>query len=104
MGGTNSSDTNGQKDLYAYQDPTQVQGTVIGVVVYTQMAMASSGSRTVKIRFRDDGGTEGDGSTFAVASTTYQEFVDPLSENPATAAAWDISDLNGGQFGIEVVS
>jgi len=104
VGGTNSSDTNGQKDLYAYSDLTQINGTIIGVAVYTQLAMASSGSRQVKLRFRDDGGAEGDGTTHTVVLTTFVEKIDMLNLNPATAAAWDVTDINGGEFGVEVVS
>lgn len=103
-GGTNSSDTVGQKDLYAYTDLVQIQGNILAVQVDTQMAMASAGSRTVKLRFRDDGGTEADGDTFAVASTVFDGFSDVMDVNPQSLAAWDVADINGGQFGVEVVS
>jgi len=103
-GGTNSSDTVGQKDLYGYTDLTQIQGNILAVQVDTQMAMASAGSRTVKLRFRDDGGVEADGDTFTVSSTVYDGFSDVLDVNPQSLAAWDVADINGGQFGVEVVS
>lgn len=102
-GGTNSSDTSGQKDLYNFQDPTQILGTIHFVQLGTQMAMAAAGSRNVKTKFRDNGGTEADIATKSVASTAYDEFVDVMDVNPQSAVAWDVSDLTGGQFGVEVV-
>lgn len=103
-GGFNESDTVGQKDLYAFQDLINIQGNIFGVQVGTQLAMAAAGSRTVKLRFRDDGGTEADGDTFTVSSTTYDEFVDLMDVNPQSGVAWDVADINGGQFGVEVVT
>jgi len=102
-GGTNSSDTSGQKDLYNFADLTQILGTIHFVQLGTQMAMAAAGSRSVKTRFRDDGGTEADIATKSVASTAYDEFVDVMNVNPQSAAAWDVNDIQGGQFGVEVV-
>lgn len=102
-GGTNSSNTSGQKDTYAFQDLTQVLGTIHFVQLGTQMAMAATGSRDVKTKFRDNGGTEADIATKSVASTAYDEFVDVMTVNPQSAAAWDITDIQGGEFGVEVV-
>ena len=102
-GGTNSSDTVGQKDTYAFADLTQILGTIHFVQLGTQMAMASAGSRSVKTRFRDNGGTEADIATKSVASTAYDEFVDVMDVNPQSTAAWDVTDIQGGEFGVEVV-
>jgi len=103
-GGFNGSDTNGQKDLYALSDLVQIQGNILGVFLETQMAMAASGSRQVKTKYRDDGGSEADGATHSVAATVYDTFIDTFDQNPATATPWDVADINGGQFGVEVVS
>lgn len=102
-GGTNSSDTSGQKDLYTYTDLSNVQGAILFVQVDTQMAMAAAGSRDVKSKYRDDGGTEADIATHSVSSTLYDSFNAVLDENPATSTSWDVTDLNDGQFGVEVV-
>lgn len=103
-GGFNSSDTNTQKDLYAYSDLTQIQGNILGVQLDTQMAMAAAGSRTVTTRFRDDSTTEADIAAHAVSSTVYQSFADVMDVNPQSTTAWDVSDVNGGQFGVVVTS
>src|SRR6185436_10261763 len=102
-GGFNSSDTSGQKDTYAFQDLTQILGTIHFVQLGTQLAMAAAGSRSIKTKFRDNGGTEADIATKSVASTAYDEFVDVMDLNPQSAAAWDVTDIQGGEFEVEVV-
>jgi hypothetical protein len=102
-GGTNSSDTSGQKDTYAYEDLTQVLGAIHFIQLGTQLAMAAAGSRDVKTRFRDNGGSEADIATHTVALTAYDEFVDIMDLNPQSAAAWDVSDIQGGEFGVVIV-
>jgi carbamoylphosphate synthase small subunit len=89
--------------LYAFQDLTEINGSIAFIQVGVQLAMAATGSRNVKIKYRDDGGTEADVSTVTVASTAYDEFYAVMDQNPAVPADWDITDINGGQFGVEVV-
>lgn len=101
-GGTNSSDTSGQKDLYALTDLVHIDGDIAFVQIGVQLAMAAAGSRNVKLKYRDDGGTDTDAATVTVASTTYDEFPTVLGRNPVTAARWDVSDIDGGQLGVEV--
>jgi hypothetical protein len=103
-GGTNGSDTNGQKDLYAFEDLTQIQGNIHFVQLGTQLGMAATGSRTVKTVYRDPDTTEADGDSHVVDQTVFDEFPEVLDQNPASAAAWDVDDINNGQFGVEVVS
>jgi hypothetical protein len=101
-GGTNSSDTATQKDTYAFQDLTQILGAIHFVQLGTQLAMAAAGSRSVKTKFRDNGGSEVDIATKVVALTAYDEFVDVMDVNPQSAAAWDVTDIQGGEFGVEI--
>lgn len=103
-GGYVSSDTNGQKDTYEFEDLTQISGTIHAVMLSTQLAMASAGTRTVKTKYRDPDTTEADGTSHVVDSTTYDGFTEVLDDNPASAAAWDVNDIDNGEFGIEVVS
>jgi hypothetical protein len=103
-GGTNGSDTNGQQDLYAFEDLTQITGTIHAVQLGVQLGMAAAGTRTVKTTYRDPDTTEADGDSHVVDSTTFDEFTEVFDDNPASAAAWDVADIDGGQFGIEVVS
>ena len=101
-GGFNSSDTASQIDLYAFSDLTQIDGAIIGVQLDTQLAMASAGSRTVDTKYRDPDTTVVDIASKAVTSTSYDSFHDVMSVNPNGGAAWDVADVNGGQFGVEI--
>ena len=101
-GGFNSSDTAAQIDLYAFSDLTQIDGAIIGVQLDTQLAMASAGSRTVDTKYRDPDTTVVDIASKAVTSTSYDSFHDVMSLNPRDSLAWDVADVNGGQFGVEI--
>jgi hypothetical protein len=103
-GGINHSDTNAQKDLYNYADLANITGTIHAVQVGTQLAMNASGTRTVKTKYRDPDTTEADGASHVVDSTAYDEFTEVFDDNPASAVAWDVTDIDDGQFGVEVVS
>lgn len=103
-GGFNSSDTVGQQDLYAFTDLTQIDGTILWVQLDTQLAMAATGSRNVKTKFRDPDTTVVDIATHAVTQTVYASVADVMSVNPNTSAAWDVTEVNGGQFGVEIGS
>jgi hypothetical protein len=100
----NSGDTLGEKDLYALGDLTQITGDVHGVQVGVQLALDTAGTRDVDVRFRDQTTSEAVIDTHTVASTTYDEFTTILDENPVTTNPWSISDIDNGQFGVEVAS
>jgi len=102
--GFNSSDTVAQRDLYAYGDLTQIDGTILWVQLDTQLAMATTGSRNVKTKYRDPDTTVVDIATKAVTLTVYASFADVMSANPNGATAWDATDVNGGQFGVEIAT
>ena len=103
-GGYIGSDTNTHKDLFAFTDLTQITGTIHAVQLGVQMAMGATGTRTVKTKYRDPDTTEADGTSHVVDSTNYDEFTEVFDNNPASAAAWDVTDIDGGEFGVEVVS
>lgn len=103
-GGTVGSDTNGQIDLYAMQDLQQITGAIAAVQVGVQLGMAAAGTRTVRNKYRDPDTTVANGDSHVVDSTTFDEFTQVFQLNPASAAAWDVADIDDGQFGLEVVS
>lgn len=102
-GGTISSDTNGDLDLFTMSDLQQITGTVSFVHIGVQAAMAAAGLRTLRFKY-SDGATVADGPSFVVNAVSYDEFTAILDTNPVTSAAWDVSGIDGGQFGVEVVS
>lgn len=99
-----NSDTNGQKDLFDFQDLVSVNGNIYGLMLMSQLAMNAAGSRTLKHVYRDIANVEYNPANFVVSSTTYTEFQDIMEVNPNTAVAWTESDINNAQFGVEVVS
>lgn len=101
-GGFNESDTVGQRDLYAFGDLTQIDGTILWVQLDTQLAMATTGSRNVLTKYRDPDTTVVDIDSKPVTQTVYSSFRDVMSVNPNSLAAWDAADVNGGQFGVEI--
>lgn len=103
-GGINHSDTNTDLDLYAYEDLAQITGTIHAVQLGTQLAMNAAGTRVVKTKYRDPDTTVVDGASHTVDSTGYDEFTEVFDLNPNSAAAWDVTDIDGGEFGVEVVS
>lgn len=98
------SDTNGQLDQFDFEDLTQITGTIHAVQLGIQMGMAAAGTRTVKSVYRDPDTTEADGASHVVDSTTFDEFTQVFDLNPASGLAWDVADIDDGEFGIEVVS
>lgn len=98
------SDTNGHNELFGFADVTSVNGNIYGVMVCSQMAMNAAGSRVLHHVFRDVANVEFDLPDFTVNSTAYSEFQDIMEVNPISTIAWTESDINNGQFGVEVVS
>lgn len=103
-GGTIDSDTNTDIDLYAMTDLQEITGNIDFVFLGVQAAMSAAGSRTLRFKFRDPDTTVANGDSFVVDSTVFDEFIQVWDDNPASAAAWDVADIDGGQFGVEVVS
>jgi hypothetical protein len=102
-GGFNGSGTVGQQDLYAFSDVSpDIQGNILWVQLDTQLAMAAAGSRNVDTRYRDPSGSVVDIATHAVANTVYTSVADVMSVNPFDGLAWDVADVDGGQFGVEL--
>lgn len=99
-------DTAGQGDLYEFEDPGAITGAIKGIALINFAALDSAGSRVVRNIFKTDGGgTEYDlPGSFTVAGLDAAGFVLIQEENPDTSAAWTESELQNGQFGLEVVS
>lgn len=98
------SDTNGQREIFGFPSLVQTQGQIYGVMVNNQVAMNAAGSRVLKHKHRHTDATLSDGGNFTVNSTTYGGFYKMWLLNPATGLAWTNADVDGGQFGVEVVS
>lgn len=83
-----------------------LEGDVDAVFLSLTAKMDSSGTRTIAPRLRKTTGTpaEVDGSSIVLNSTTYQTFLELFIDDPNTGVDWVLSDLNGVQIGVHLVS
>lgn len=97
-----SSATPGDVDTYAYGNLATGAGVVFAVQHLLSIRKDDAGARTARPLSRV-GGTDYPGVTRAVFDT-YTYDVQIEEENPDTAAPWTIADVNGAEFGVELVS
>jgi len=76
--------------------------SVFGLSVETTAAMEASGSRDLRAVFKDGTAATAEGTSFTVTDTPWLTFVQIWETNPATAAAWSVSTVDAGQFGVKV--
>lgn len=97
----NGDSTSGHRDTYAMADLIAGTGTVFAV--QQVMAAFKSGAGTASLKgAQKSGATVSYGATrsLGTSSASYQ---DVFETNPATAASWTGSDVNGLEAGAEVV-
>ncbi len=100
-----SSDTNAHQDFYAYENlPATGLGTIFAIRIVTDAAMVSVGSRVLKPKFRAASTSEGDGDDFTVDGTTLLGHPIIMEQDPVALGAWTKTEIDGGEFGVEVVS
>jgi hypothetical protein len=92
-------DTTGDKDIWQYENLSQIDSDVHGVQVWT-CAAATSGSYTAKT-VADDGTTENADTGLTVSATTYDGLFRLLDQTPS-AGSWSVTIINGSSFGVEV--
>lgn len=101
-----TSDTVGHDDLYTFADSalTDSNSTIHAVMVQSSAGMEASGTRDLRHRHRDSGGSEDVGATFSVVGTAFDHYFDVFETNPALDVAWSNTNLNASEFGVEVVA
>jgi hypothetical protein len=101
----NHSDTNGQEDYYQFEDlPSTGIGTIFAVKLSASLAMAGTGSRTIQYRAYQSATEYDVGSPVAVSGQSIVELPVISAINPDTSSLWTKSDLDAGEFGVEVNS
>jgi hypothetical protein len=98
----NYTSTTGNKDTYAYADLATTAGIVYGVQQLIYARKDDAGTRTIAPVARS-GGTDYDGSTVSLLDT-YTYFRSVRDVNPNTSSGWTISEVNGAEFGVKLVS
>lgn len=100
------SDTTGQISLADFQNLSfLLDGTYHFVAVNVLGRMESSGTRTIKpvFRHKDTGSPSNfEGGDFVVLDTNFTQFDEYYQTNPVTALAWDLADINLGQWGVKL--
>lgn len=95
----NGSATNDQYDTYAMADLTTASGTVFGVNILEFVAKSDAGAKGGAIVVRS-GGTDYEQTDEALA-TGYAYINKVLETDPATSAAWTISNVNAMEVGFK---
>lgn len=93
--------TSGNKDLYTFGDLVRTTGSVKGVMALPIMVKSDSGAKQAKSITRLSGTNySGSAQTLTTTDVPYPEV---WEVNPATSSDWTISEVNGAEFGVEVV-
>jgi hypothetical protein len=96
----NQSSTAAQKDKFTMSD---VPSGTIHAVQHVLMARQDAGAQRVIRPITRIGGTDYNGTSFNTAAS-YVFHLDPTSTSPATSTAWTDTEINGAEFGYELVS
>lgn len=100
-----SSDTNGNKDFYDFGNLGFITGSIHCVMACIGSRMETgAGTRTIRAKFRDTGTNEGGFGNRTINGTGVSEYCALLETDPTGGGAWSISEINSGQFGLEVMS
>lgn len=100
-----TADTPGLTDLYGYANLTfaGTSTTIHGLQVNTSAFMGTSGTRTLRPKFRQST-TEADGTNFVVPNTTPNGYSEVFAVDPTDSAAWTKAKVDAIEIGVEVVS
>lgn len=94
------SGTSGNKDSYAFADLSGTPSAVLGVATRMYAAKSDSGTQLARQIVRLSGTDYAEAADTAL-STGYKSYGRLMELNPATSAAWSVSEVNGAEFGIE---
>lgn len=98
----NQSGTAGQKDTFDMTAMPAASGTVYGVQAVLGMRQDAGAQRTVRVIQRHSGSDSN--WTSINPSGTHGFFTDAKSVSPVTSSGFTISEINGDEFGYELVS
>lgn len=95
------SSTANEKDLYTYGDLAAASGGVKGVMVLGTMQKTASGAKSAR-QITRVGGTNYNGASVTLDTSDLAR-KQTWEVSPATAVDWTISEVNGAEFGVEVL-
>lgn len=100
----NSTGTLNLIDLYNFGDLTLTTGTIYGLQVCSDARLDVAGTRGVTPRFRTGGGTGYAFDEHTVNSTSVSQFTQVIELNPDTGSFFTNSEVDNGQFGVELTT
>jgi hypothetical protein len=96
----NSETATGDHDTYTYGS-VGFTGTVLGVQTNLLVRSAGVGGETIRPKIRI-GSTDYNGTSVAI-TTSYLDYLEIFGLSPATSSAWTIAEIDGAEFGIELL-
>ena len=90
-------------DSYTYSDLTSATGSVKAAVVWAFSKKDDGGTRLIRAVAKS-GATTGDNGSDLAPGTSYSYLQGLFEINPDTSSEWTISEINGAEFGVKVVS
>lgn len=97
----NSEGTAGDHDTYTFA-AIGLTGTVKGLQTNLMVRSDGAGAETIRPKIRISG-TDYNGTTVGI-TTSYADSRQVYETSPATSAAWTVAEIDGAEFGIELVS
>jgi hypothetical protein len=94
------SSTPGDKDTYAFGDPTPASGTVFGVQINPWAAKTDAGVRSI-VSVARLSGTETDGPVKTLLQNDQVYVYDVRATKPG-GGAWSLSDVSNAEFGAKI--
>jgi hypothetical protein len=97
----NSETTAGDHDTYTYA-AVGLTGNVRAIQTNLVVRSTGAGAETLRPKIRISG-TDYSGTTVG-CTTSYLDKMEVFETSPATAVVWTVSEIDGAEFGIELVS
>jgi hypothetical protein len=95
------SSTVGDKDTYAYTNPTSTSGSVFGVQVLPYAAKTDAGARSI-VSVARLSGTEVDGAAKTLPASGSPGYLPDIRETKPGGGSWSISDVSNAEFGVKI--
>jgi len=91
------------EELFEFTPLAQLSGTINGVMVKSRLKNDAAGSRNVQTLHRSVAGNVSNGATKVVNTTAYAAYNQIWEVNPDGSVAWTVAEIDGSQFGMELI-
>lgn len=95
---------NGDGDLYHWTDLGFVTGDIKGIMAVSRTRVETPDTRTIRIKYKDPVAGESNGPSIVISNSIFDSSHVIMETNPTSDAPWSVAEIDGGQFGQEIVS